>query len=178
VERKQISKLVEALHSWEDGLTHLGECVVQFQRIEDCLSACIGRFIGKSRIVGDIVTSEMSYRAKISVFGALFQHKLNTSSLPSDVTELIGRLHWAEEQRNTLVHSLWDASETKPNSISREKKSIRKKIFSISTEHRTPEELEYLNRAFEGIITDLIFLTTEHFPAIRIVYPGRQKSEA
>jgi hypothetical protein len=175
--RKQIAKLIQALHSWEDSLKHLGECVVQFQRIEDCLSICIGRFIGRNRLVGDIVTAEMSYRAKVSVFSALFQQKLNTASLPSDVTELVGRLHWAEEQRNTLVHSLWDATEANPNSVRREKKAIRKKMFSISAEHHTPEELEDLNRVFEGIITDIIFLTGEHFPNMRPIYPRRQKKK-
>jgi len=173
VKRKKISKLVEALRSWEHGLTQLGECVVQFQRIEDCLCACIASFIGKSRIVGEIVTAEMSYRAKVSVYGALFQQRLNTASLPSDIAELIGRLHWAEEKRNTIVHSLWDASEAKSTSIRRQKKSIRKRAFLVSTEHLTPEELEDLNRRFQGIVTDLIFLTTEHFPTIRAPYPRR-----
>jgi hypothetical protein len=177
MQRKKVDKLVQALTSWQDGLMHIGECVVQFQRIDDCLSACIGRFIGSNRLIGEIVTAEMSYRVKVSVFGALFQQKLNAVCLPSDVTELIGRLHWAEEQRNTLVHSLWNASEANPDSVRREKKAIRKKVFSMTTEHRTPEELEDLNRALEGIITDLIFFTCEHFPNIRPVYPNRRRKK-
>jgi len=117
----------------------------------------------------------MSYRAKVSVFGALFQQKLDAETLPADVTELIQRLHWAEEQRNTLAHSLWDASEANPDSVRREKKAIRKKVFSTTTEHLTPEELEDLGRSFEGIITDLIFLTTEHFPNLGPIYPERAR---
>lgn len=133
MQRKKIDKLVQALTSWEEGLAHLGECVVQFQRIEDALSMCISAMIGRSRKVGEIVTSEMSFRARVSVFGALFVHSLRKASLPDDVVELLQRLHWAEHQRNILVHSLWDATESKPDSIRREKKAIRKRIFTVVT---------------------------------------------
>jgi hypothetical protein len=176
--RKQVSKLVQALYSWEDSVKHLGECVIQFQRIEDALSICIGRLIGRNRLIGDIVTAEMSYRAKISVFAALFQHKLKSKLLPTDVAQLIGRLHWAEEQRNTLVHSMWDASESRPHSVRRQKKAIRKKTFSLTTEHVTPEDLEDLSRLLEGIITDVFFFTTEYLPNITFTVSGKRKGKA
>ena len=158
--------MVQSLTSWEDGLARLGECIVQFQRIEDALSVCISAMVGRSRKVGEIITAEMSFRARVATFGALFAHSLKSSTLPEDITELIARLHWAEQQRNTLVHSLWDASETKPDSILRKKKAIRKSNLAISEEHFTPDDLEDLNRLFEGIVTDLFFLSTEHLPSI------------
>lgn len=164
--RKTVEKMVQSLTSWEDGLARLGECIVQFQRIEDALSVCISAMVGRSRKVGEIITAEMSFRARVSTFGALFAHSLKSSTLPEDITELISRLHWAEQQRNTLVHSLWDASETKPDSILRKKKAIRKSNLAISEEHFTPDDLEELNRLFEGIVTDLFFLSTEHLPSI------------
>jgi hypothetical protein len=162
--RKKTEQLVQSLNSWEEGLARLGECIVEFQRIEDGLSMCISQMIGRSRKVGEIVTSEMCFRAKVSVYGALFLHSLRKESLPDDVSELLKRLHWAEEQRNTLVHSLWDASESKPDSIRRAKKAIRKKVFTIAEEHFTPEDLEDLHGLFEGIVTDLFYLTSEHLP--------------
>lgn len=36
--RGKVEKLVQSLTSWEEGLARLGECIVQFQRIEDGLS--------------------------------------------------------------------------------------------------------------------------------------------
>ena len=122
--------------------------------------------IGRSRKVGEIVTSEMSYRAKVSIFAALFLDSLRKEALPDDIIELIKRLHWAEQERNTLVHSLWDASETKPDTIRREKKAIRKRVFGVAEEHFTPDELDDLNKTFEGILTDLFYLTSEHLPRI------------
>ena len=158
--------MVQSLTSWEDGLARLGECIVQFQRIEDALSVCISAMVGRSRKVGEIITAEMSFRARVATFGALFAHSLKSSALPEDIAELISRLQWAEQQRNTLVHSLWDASETKPDSILRKKKAIRKSNLAISEEHFTPDDLEDLNRLFEGIVTDLFFLSSEHLPSI------------
>jgi hypothetical protein len=155
---KRVDRLQQALNSWEEGLARLAECIVQFQRIEDGLSLCISAMIGRNRKVGAIVTSEMSFRAKVSVYGALALHTLRRDSLPDDIVELIQRLHWAEQERNTLVHSIWDASESKPDTIRREKKAIRKSVLTVAREHHTPEELENLNRRFEGIVDDLFYL--------------------
>ena len=92
---KKIDELIQALASWEEGLARLGECIVQFQRIEDALSICISAMIGRSRKVGEIITSEMSYRARVSVYGALFLYSLKADILPEDVADLIKRLYWA-----------------------------------------------------------------------------------
>ena len=164
--RKEVEKLVQSLTSWEDGLARLGECIVQFQRIEDAVATCISAMVGRSRKVGEIITAEMSFRARVATFGALFAYSLKSSTLPDDITELISRLHWAEQQRNMLVHSLWDASESKPDSIRREKKSIRKSKLAVAEEHFTPEDLDDLNRLFEGIVTDLFYLTSNHLPKV------------
>ena len=164
--RKEVEKLVQSLTSWEDGLARLGECIVQFQRIEDAVATCISAMVGRSRKVGEIITAEMSFRARVATFGALFAYSLKSSTLPDDITELISRLHWAEQQRNMLVHSLWNASESKPDSIRREKKSIRKSKLAVAEEHFTPEDLDDLNRLFEGIVTDLFYLTSNHLPKV------------
>ena len=164
--RSNVAKLVQSLASWENGLARLGECIVQFQHMENFLAVCISAMIGPSRKVGEIVTTEMSFRARVATFGALFTHSLKSDSLPQDITELISRLHWAEQQRNALVHSLWDPSESLPDSIRRKKKSIRKSKLAVAEEHFTPDELEELNGLLEGISTDLFYLTSKHLPKI------------
>lgn len=166
MKRKQLERLTQCLSSWEAGLARLGECIVQFQRIEDTLGMCISAMIGRSRKVGEIIAAEMSFRNKISIYKALFLHNLGKDTLPDDIIELIQRIQWAEQQRNTLVHSLWDASEAKPGCIKREKKAIRKKGFVVAKEHLTPDELEDLHRMFEGIVTDLFYLTSMYLPKV------------
>jgi hypothetical protein len=164
---KEIEKLAQVLTSWEKGLARLGECMIEFQRIEETLSICISAMIGRSRRVGEIVTCEMSFRAKVSTFSALFLHLLKVQSLPDDIINLIQRLYWAEQQRNILAHSLWDASEKQPETIRREKRAIRKRQFVVSEEHLTPDELADLSRMFEGVSTDLFYLTKEYLPGLQ-----------
>ena len=173
--RKEIVKLGQSLRSWQDGVALFGECVIQFQRIEEALSICISAMIGRSRRIGEIVTTEMSFRARVATFGALFLHALRTESLPQEITELIQRLQWAERERNTLVHSLWDASETNPDSIHRSKKTIRRSEFTKAQEHVTPDDLDDLNRLFGGIVTDLFYLTANHQPNLhaKLRYPAK-----
>jgi hypothetical protein len=163
-------KLMTALNSWEEGMTKLGECIVKFQTIEEVLSACISAMIGRSRKIGKIVTAEMSYRARVSVYRALFVHHLGCDTLHEDVSELIKRLNWAEQERNSIVHSLWDASEEFPETIKRSKSVCRRQGLRIDEEHITPEEFEDLTNLFEGIVTDLIYLTELHLPRIKIKF--------
>jgi len=108
----------------------------------------------------------MSFRAKVATFQALFAHLLKSAELPEDVQALIGRLHWAEQQRNTFVHSMWDASETRPSCILRQKKAIRKGALRSNKEYMSARDFEELNALFEGIVTDLIYTTSQHFPKV------------
>ena len=164
--KRTIQRLAMSLTSWEHGLARLGECVAHFQRIEEALNICISALIGRSWKVGQIVTSEMSFRAKIAVYSALCHHALGAEKLPEDLRELVARLHGAEQERNTISHSLWDASEKFPETIRREKTSSNKGRLTTTEEHLTPEDLEELGRLFEGIVTDLFYLTSKHIPKL------------
>ena len=164
--RTGIKKLQAALRSWEDGLARLGECMVRFQHIEEALSRCISGMIGRDHRVGNILTSELSFRGKVAIYTALFLHRTGLRDLPADVSELIGRLHSAEQRRNTLVHSIWDASVKNPGTIRRLKSACRKKGLIISLEHITPDELDEDAHNFEGIAEDVFYHTLKHIPKI------------
>ena len=164
--KREIERAAQSLASWEHGLARLGECVAHFQRIDQALNICISALIGNSRKVGEIVTSEMSFRAKISVYSALCHNALRLENLPKDLDELVSRLRWAEQERNTLSHSLWDASEDDPDTIRREKTSSKRGKLTVVEETLTPDELEELGRLFEGVATDLFYLTGKHIPKI------------
>ena len=71
-----IQQWATTLLSWKHGVARLGECLVEFQRIEEALNICTSALIGGSRKVGEVVTSEMSFRAKIAVYSALCHHAL------------------------------------------------------------------------------------------------------
>ena len=52
MKQKKADKFIQSLISWEAGIARLGECIVQFQRIEDILGMCISAIIGRNREVG------------------------------------------------------------------------------------------------------------------------------
>ena len=116
---RTLKRNIMILESWEDGLARIGEVIVHFQRVEEAISQCIAAMVSRERQVGGIVTSELSFRAKVNVFEALFLYRSRLVNLPSDVSELIGRLFAAEQRRNVIVHSCWDANYHKPTTIKR-----------------------------------------------------------
>ena len=113
------------------------------------------------------MTSELSFRAKVNVFGALFLHRSRLVNLPPDVSELIGRLYAAEHRRNVIVHSCWDANYHKPSSIMRQKVACKsKKGLHKVTEEIEPEELEEDIRDFDGLADDLLYFMDECSPEV------------
>jgi hypothetical protein len=53
-------------------LARIGEVIVHFQRIEDAIGQCIAAMVSRERQIGEIVTSELSFRAKVNVFEHFF----------------------------------------------------------------------------------------------------------
>lgn len=155
----KLMKLTNAIISYENGMTQIGICIANFQMIEEVLSSSIAKMINRNKTIGMIVTSELSFRAKVSVFRALLIYRNNNEKLSEDLEDLIRRIYWAEQERNKLVHSIWDACRKKPETIIRKKISCRKKGLSIDWEHFTPEDLEELSGLYEGIATDIDYLT-------------------
>ena len=161
---ENMDDVVASLQAWEVGVSYLAKSIIWFQRIENTICTCISVLSGMNDEVGDIVTSEMSFRAKVSILSALALYHSSTNDLHEDIQELIKRIRWAEQERNRLVHSMWDLSEDKPGTILREKASIRKGKHKVAQEEFIPEDLEDLRNLFEGINTDLIYLFSEHYP--------------
>jgi hypothetical protein len=127
---RSLKRHIKILKSWEDGLARIGELIVNFQRIEEAIGLSIAAMVSREKNVGEIIASELSFRAKVDVFGALFIYRSKEVNLPADVSELIGRLHTAEQRRNSIVHSWWDANTRKPSTIRRKKVSCRSKKVS------------------------------------------------
>src|SRR5262245_25925169 len=89
VSKRRIERWAKSITSWEHGLARLGECVAHFQRIDEALNICISALIGGSRKIGEVVTSEMSFRAKIAIYSALCHHALGVEKLPQELSDLV-----------------------------------------------------------------------------------------
>ena len=164
---ENIDDAILSLQAWETATSYFAKSIIWFQRIENTLSVCISAFSGMEEEIGKIVTTEMSFRAKVAILSALATYRSKSGELHEDIQELIKRVRWAEQERNRLVHSIWDLSEDEPGSLRREKTSIRKSKHQVVQENFVPEDLEDLVNLFEGINTDLIYLFSKHYPEIK-----------
>ena len=164
---ENMDDVVASLQAWEVGMSYLAKSIIWFQHIENTICTCISALSGMDEKIGKIVTTEMSFRAKVSILSALATFHSKTDEPHEDIQELIKRIRWAEQERNRLVHSMWDLNEDKPGTILREKAAIRKGKHKIAQEDFLPEDLQDLKGLFEGINTDLIYLFTEHYPEFK-----------
>ncbi len=167
MKEKEINDAVQSLQAWQEGMSNLAESIVWFQHIEATLSVCIAAFSNMDEEIGEIVTSEMSFRGRIATLSALASHFTSDEQLHEDIKELFSRVRWAEQERNRLVHSMWDLNEEKPGIIERTKTAIRKNKHREDTEEFVAEDLEELKNVFEGINTDLVYLLSEHYPQFK-----------
>lgn len=156
---KKILKLTNALLSYENGMKELGVCISNFQMIEEILSSNIARLINRNKTIGKIVSSELSFRAKVSVYRSLLIYHNKNVKLSKDLDELISRIFWAEQERNKLVHSIWDSSENSSETIIRRKTSCKKQGLTIDVENFTEDDLRELSNLYNGIATDIDYLT-------------------
>lgn len=164
---ENMDDVVASLQAWEVGMSYLAKSIIWFQYIENTLCTCISALSGMDENVGEIVTSEMSFRAKVSILSALSTFRSQADDPHEDIKDLIKRIRWAEQERNRLVHSMWDLNEDKPGTIVREKTAIRKGKHKIAQEDFSPEDLQDLKDLFEGINTDLIYLFSKHYPEFK-----------
>src|SRR3989344_6406300 len=91
----------------DDHLKALGRVVVNFNSLEVFLNFLIWILIGPDLKTGKIITSEVSFKGKITLLASLYRIKIKDIKKDSDVNGLIKRLIKAEDERNKVIHSSW-----------------------------------------------------------------------
>lgn len=95
----------------DDILVEIGKITVAFSLIELSLAEIIGRIatIGhRVHQVGVILTADMSFRHKLRVLNSLLLLAFEKDNpVFAQFAEIKPMLEKAEEQRNTVVHSVW-----------------------------------------------------------------------
>lgn len=164
MDKQELEEARNSLLAWEEGMARFAESIVWFQHIEHTLSLCISVFSRTDEQIGEIITSRMSFKNRVDTLAALLSHYTDRSGMCDDVKELINRLRWAEEERNRLAHSMWELSEENPGQIVRTKRVIKRNRHHTEEELYFPTDFEELQKLFEGINTDLIYILSEAYP--------------
>lgn len=85
----------------------LADVIIAFEDLDDMLTGAISGILGRGEDVGRIVTSQLSFRNKVDMFGALVKFDRPATTLATLIGELCTGCLAIEEERNKIVHSKW-----------------------------------------------------------------------
>jgi hypothetical protein len=85
----------------------IGDVIIGFEELDDTISGAISGILNRGEDIGRIVTSQLSFRSKVDMFGALIKHDRPNSTLAKLIDDLCVGCVSIEEERNKIVHSKW-----------------------------------------------------------------------
>ncbi len=133
-----------------ESLTPLGKVVANFAVLESNLDSSIWFLLfwdsTLEQRTGQIVTSILSFKNKINLLSALYQHRFPAEKPFKDLEEIRKKLNKANEKRNDLVHSTWLAHSKKIKP-----KSSEKKGFKLNFEDMEASEIDKIADLIAGV---------------------------
>lgn len=168
MKRNGPSGLLKAAEGWQEIVRLIGNHITAFQKIEENLAHCIALLITDDDLnIGAIVTSELSFKAKLGVYTSLVIYRLSEGELPQAFADFVRRAHVAEERRNLVIHSYWDPSSENPIFAQRVKPSAKsKKGFVRAFEEVPPSSLENDIKEFDALSDLVMDIFEEYFGTI------------
>ena len=84
----------------------IGRVTVCFSRLESAVAFftwCI--ITPQDQLLGQIITAELSFRARLTLLDAVFRYLENNEKLIDELDVLLGQIQHVEDERNRLIHS-------------------------------------------------------------------------
>ena len=115
----------------------LGEAVISFEQLDEQFSTSIAFLLRRGDTIGQIVTAELSFKAKVNLFVSMFKHAAPETEHSEQIRELAGACRKAEGIRNQLIHSKWrrelEGSEmVRTKFTARAKHGLRQQLESLT----------------------------------------------
>jgi hypothetical protein len=85
----------------------IGDVIIAFEELDEAIAGAISGILNRGEEFGRIVTSQLAFRNKVDMFGALVKHDRPNSILAKLIDELCAGCVSIEEERNKIVHSKW-----------------------------------------------------------------------
>jgi hypothetical protein len=77
---------------WEKVVHGLGLPCVEFQMLETLIKAAISEFAASDdRVLGSLITAELSFNASVELLYALFEYQWEGPSRPKELKAILGR---------------------------------------------------------------------------------------
>ncbi len=110
----------------EKHLIEIGNIIVSFALLENSLQSFIGKMISGKQRVGNIITSELSFKNLRAISINLYIDIYGKSTNYEELKRLISEAGNLEVKRNKIVHSVWGAGKNS-DYITRIKKTAKER---------------------------------------------------
>ena len=100
----------------------LGKLEVEFSKLEFWLTMYLETLINDNSEIAEIVTAELSIRAKIDLLMSLYRYHEKDENKVLELQRFLARVSKTNKQRNYLIHSTWELSKV---SVIRIKKTAK-----------------------------------------------------
>ena len=128
---------------WEQVVHGLGLVCIEFQILETLIKAAISEFAASGeRVLGSVITAELSFKAAVDLLYALFDYRWEGSSRPKELKAILGRCITAEGKRNQLIHSSWYEPTIKRGTARVKFTARNQKELRVQHEIVTPAHME------------------------------------
>jgi hypothetical protein len=120
----------------------IGRFIANFSLLEEWLRGVTVEIPNISAPAGEIIVSELSFRALLNVFGSIVHEYCDNPEILDRTDKTIQDIHEINNFRNQLVHSLWLGSDDSRRFAVRSKmRANRKKGFRNKFEKLKKEDL-------------------------------------
>ncbi len=123
-------------------LSSIGDVTVSFALLENAVQALAGSLIYEHQRVGQIVTTELSFRNLRALTISLYLERHGNDADLGDLRSLMRDASRLEAERNRIVHSIWGAGDS-ADSIHRIKATAKEKAgLRFESKRYTAAELQ------------------------------------
>jgi len=150
----EIKKKHDELHR------RIGQISSYFNGLEKYIKMLIFKLIGPDIRIGEIVTSELSFRNLISLLFSLYKYRKSDPNDIAKMNEICKRANNLETKRNQVIHSIWAVNPNTEEKLLRIKVTAKYKHGLKHTFEKTNIiELQKLNDEIVNLIFDISELT-------------------
>jgi hypothetical protein len=136
-------------------LTQIGDITVSFALLEQTIQFMIWSLVNEHQRIGQIITSEMSFRNLRALLISLYIERNGKDSGYEQLRALMIRAGQIEEVRNQITHSIWGAGHS-PLSIIRIKTTAKEKYgFQTKYEQYTEGSLKEISDNIKTLVTEI-----------------------
>ena len=151
-------------------LQKIGEIVGYFAVLEESLSETIGHLVTTDKHIGETITTALSFKNKVQTLNALLKYYEDKGHIFRNAASITKALKEVEEQRNTIIHSVWGKSEIEGN-VRRIKRSLKLSGLKLSMQNMSLDDLERIRSNIEKVIMKLEILDSDIYMALQLKRP-------